>query len=429
MNSRRLPKGWVEKKLEDVCSIKHGFAFKSEFFTFEKSDYVLLTPGSFYEGGGYREQCEKTKYYVGKIPDGFILNKGNFLFAMTEQAVGLLGSPLIVPESDKFLHNQRLGLVQVSDGVDWYNDFFFHQFNTQEFRSAVQSSASGVKVRHTSPNKLGAIVIRFPPSIAEQKAIADNLNEAFEGIDRAIANTQKNLTNARELFESYLNAIFTQNDNKWEWVSLSSITNSITDGNHQPPPKSQSGIPFITISNINKQDRKIDFSNTFKVSPEYFEKLKENWKPRKGDLLYTVTGSYGIPVVVDCDLDFCFQRHIGLIKPNEQTNSKCLYYIFLSRYLLNQADTCATGTAQKTVSLGALRQFSVPKIPIEEQETIVAELDILLAQTKRLEAIYRQKLAALNELKQSILQKAFTGELTADTAHQTTKEAEATIAA
>lgn len=126
---------------------------------------------------------------------------------------------------------------------------------------------------------------------------------------------------------------------------MSEITTDITDGDHQPPPKSQSGIPFITISNIDKQNRKVDFSNTFKVSPEYFEKLKSNRKPRKGDLLYTVTGSYGIPVVVDHDMNFCFQRHIGLIRPNDETNSKCLYYILLSRYLLNQADECATGTA------------------------------------------------------------------------------------
>ncbi|MDJ0676422.1 MAG: restriction endonuclease subunit S [Calothrix sp. MO_167.B42] len=122
--------GWEEKKLGDICSIKHGFAFKGEFFTAEKSNYILLTPGSFYENGGYRDQGEKTKYYIGEIPDGFILKKGDFLFAMTEQAVGLLGSSLIVPDSDKFLHNQRLGLVQVVDGFEWHNDFFFHQFNT-----------------------------------------------------------------------------------------------------------------------------------------------------------------------------------------------------------------------------------------------------------------------------------------------------------
>jgi type I restriction enzyme S subunit len=103
-----------------------------------------------------------------------------------------------------------------------------------------------------------------------------------------------------------------------------------------------------------------------------------------------------------------------VLQQHEETNSKCLYYILLSRHLVNQAHECATGTAQKTVSLSGLRRFSVPKIPKEEQEIIVTKLDEISEQISRLETIYKQKLTALNELKQSILQKAFTGKLTAE---------------
>jgi type I restriction enzyme S subunit len=215
----------------------------------------------------------------------------------------------------------------------------------------------------------------------------------------------------------------------WEWASLSDITTDITDGDHQPPPKTKSGIPFITISNIDKQNRTIDFSDTFKVPPEYFSNLKENRKPRRGDVLYTVTGSYAIPVVVDHDMEFCFQRHIGLIRPDAATNPKCLYYMLLSRHLLQQAHECATGTAQKTVSLRALRKFSVPRIPKKEQDLIVKDLEGFEKQIKRLEAIYQQKLAALNELKQSILQKAFSGELTAEVGDAAESEAREIVAA
>ena len=201
--------GWENKKLEDICSIKHGFAFKGEFFTNEPSDYILLTPGSFYESGGYREQGGKTKYYVGEIPYSYILKKGDFLFAMTEQAVGLLGSSLIVPESDRFLHNQRLGLMQVFDGFEYYNDFFFYQFNTQRFRDAVQSTASGVKVRHTSPKKLGAITVFFPPTIAAQKVIADTLNDLYSEIQNLETIYRQKLAALKELKQSILQKAFT----------------------------------------------------------------------------------------------------------------------------------------------------------------------------------------------------------------------------
>lgn len=163
---------WNSVELDELCTIKHGFAFKSEFFTSE-GDYVVLTPGSFYEHGGFRIQGKKTKYYDGEIPEGYILEKGDFLFAMTEQAAGLLGSSLVVPESNRYLHNQRLGLIQVKEGVEWHNDFFFHQFNTPKFRAAVQATASGAKVRHTSPKKLCAISVVYPTSQEEQASVAN----------------------------------------------------------------------------------------------------------------------------------------------------------------------------------------------------------------------------------------------------------------
>ncbi|MBE9088584.1 restriction endonuclease subunit S [Microcystis aeruginosa LEGE 11464] len=202
-------KKWIRIKLSKLCNIKHGFAFKSEFFTRERNKYILLTPGSFYENGGYREQGEKTKYYTGEIPEGFVLKKNDFLIVMTEQAVGLLGSSLSVSENNKFLHNQRLGLVQVFDNIDWYNDFFLHQFNTKFFRNAVQESASGVKVRHTSPQKLGAITVLLPPSIEEQKKIAKNLNDLKEETKKLETIYQRKLEAIAELKQSILEKAFT----------------------------------------------------------------------------------------------------------------------------------------------------------------------------------------------------------------------------
>jgi type I restriction enzyme S subunit len=178
---------WEEKPFSKLCSIKHGFAFDGEFFCNE-GEYVLLTPGNFYEEGGYRDRGEKQKYYSGEIPRDYILNCGDLLVAMTEQAAGLLGSPILVPESDKYLHNQRLGLVTRKPGVAWVSEFFFHVFNAQPVRKAIHVNAAGAKVRHSSPIKIGEVVFSFPNSLLEQQRIADCLTSLDELIT---AQTQK----------------------------------------------------------------------------------------------------------------------------------------------------------------------------------------------------------------------------------------------
>lgn len=162
---------WDEKAIGEVCEIKHGFAFQSKYFT-DDGGYVCLTPGNFFEDGGYRDRGSKTKYYSGPVPEGFLLSAGQMLVAMTEQAPGLLGSPAIVPEGQNFLHNQRLGLICPKQGSPWVNEFFFHVFNRPSFRRAVHRTATGVKVRHTSPSKMGQIGVSFPVSERGQRNVA-----------------------------------------------------------------------------------------------------------------------------------------------------------------------------------------------------------------------------------------------------------------
>jgi type I restriction enzyme S subunit len=201
------PASWEERRLSDLCTIKHGFAFKSQYFR-SNGHHVVLTPGSFFESGGFRDRGVKNKFYAGEIPRDFVLRKDDFLFAMTEQAVGLLGSSLIVPKGDRYLHNQRLGLVQVRDGVEWHNEFFFHQFNTRAFRDSVQSTASGVKVRHTSPAKLGAIRVKHPSTKEEQERVASRLTELSTESRRLQDLYRQKLAALSELKQSLLQKAF-----------------------------------------------------------------------------------------------------------------------------------------------------------------------------------------------------------------------------
>lgn len=203
-------KGWAQKPLKELCQIKHGFAFKSEFFS-NKGRWVVLTPGNFYETGGYRDRGEKQKFYSTQPPPDYVLRKGDLLVAMTEQAAGLLGSPIIVPESNKFLHNQRLGLVIKNVEAPWTNEFFFHVFNMKAVRTAIHSSASGVKVRHTSPSKIGEVVVPFPVSISKQRAIVLLLAKLNEETRRLESIYKRKLVSLDMLEKSLLCQAFTGN--------------------------------------------------------------------------------------------------------------------------------------------------------------------------------------------------------------------------
>ncbi|MES2669311.1 MAG: restriction endonuclease subunit S [Pseudomonadota bacterium] len=199
---------WINRSLSDICDIKHGYAFEGEFFA-ASGDHVLLTPGNFFEAGGYRDRGEKQKYFIGPIPSGYILKKDDLLLAMTEQAAGLLGSPLLVPESGRFLHNQRLGLVQPREGVAWSNEFFFHVFNLKRVRSEIHASASGVKVRHTSPSKIGAVSVDFPVELKTQRRIASSMIDFWEECDRLAAIFESKLAALDELKKALLHQAFT----------------------------------------------------------------------------------------------------------------------------------------------------------------------------------------------------------------------------
>ncbi len=201
---------WLSKPLAELCDIKHGFAFKSENFR-ASGEYTLLTPGNFYESGGYRNRGEKQKFHEGEFPRSFLLQAGDLLLAMTEQAAGLLGSPIIVPENGLYLHNQRLGLVKSKSGVPWSNAFFFQVFNTSAFRAGAHQSASGVKVRHTSPQKLGEITVPFPNSLEEQNAIVARLDELSKESQRLQSVYHQKLTALAALKQSLLHQAFSGN--------------------------------------------------------------------------------------------------------------------------------------------------------------------------------------------------------------------------
>ncbi|RAY31435.1 restriction endonuclease subunit S, partial [Enterobacter kobei] len=232
-----VPKGWKKRDLHKLITIKHGFAFKSEYFS-NDGQYVLLTPGSFNESGGFRNQGPKTKFYSGPIPNGYLLSKGDLLLAMTEQAEGLLGSPLFVPEDNKYLHNQRLGLVEINCPDKICSDFLYLLFNHADSRKQITEQSTGTKVKHTSPDRLCSVIGLIPP-LLEQKKIAQILSTW----DKAIAVTEKLLANSQQQKKALMQQLLTGEkrlldengvrfSGKWKWLRAAELFKTISQKNN-----------------------------------------------------------------------------------------------------------------------------------------------------------------------------------------------------
>ncbi|MCI4426786.1 specificity determinant for hsdM and hsdR [Klebsiella variicola] len=255
------------------------------------------------------------------------------------------------------------------------------------------------------------------PSFYEQKIIVEKLDTLLAQVDSTKARLEQIpqiLKRFRQVvLAAIVNGKLSTNTEQWKVYSLKNLCVSISDGDHQAPPKSETGIPFLVISDVNKG--KIDLENVSRWVPEsYYLALKEIRKPSLNDILYTVTGSFGIPVVVNTTKPFCFQRHIAIIKPNSNLiNYRFLLFYLESPQIFKHASDVATGTAQKTVSLSSLRNFELSVPSLKEQAVIVHRVEQLFAYADTIEKQVNNALTRVNNLTQSILAKAFRGELTA----------------
>ena len=245
------------------------------------------------------------------------------------------------------------------------------------------------------------------PSIEEQKRIVAKIEELFSELDNGVETLKKTKRQLTVYRQAVLKEAFSSCT---KTVTVESVCQHVTDGDHMPPPKTKDGIPFIMISNI--ENHIIDWSNTAFVGDEYYNNIDDKRRPSKGDVLYTVTGSYGIPVLIDFEKKFCFQRHIALLRPKNNINQKYLYYAMQEPGVYSQATKGATGTAQKTVGLAVLRKIQLPFCDdVDTQIKIVNDIETKMSLCDSIEKTVDTALQQAEATRQSILKKAFEGRL------------------
>ncbi len=298
--------------------------------------------------------------------------------------------------------NQAIAGVKPNENIDL--TFILYAIDSRRFE--ILNQRRGVRQKNLSLAKIKNIKLPIP-QISEQKRIVAILDEAFEGIDRAIANTEKNLANARELFESYLNAIFTQKGDGWEEKKFGDIA-LLSRG--QNPPKSkfvnspQEGyVRFYQIRDGKNDDYEVyvpDTPQLHKVEPD--DILMVAYR-HIGRVFRGASGAFNVAL--------CKIKN----KDRSVLHDDYLFHIIPTDFVRGELMKQAERSLIPSMSVKHLAEIKIPVPPIDEQEIIVSKINNLYSETQRLETIYRRKITALKELKQSILQKAFTGELTADT--------------
>ena len=252
--------GWQKRSLGELCQLISGQHIDVKDYNVELRGVGYLTgPSDF--GPLYPVVSKWTEHPKVKS------RSGDILITVKGSGVGRIN----LLDQDEVAISRQLMAIRVNNA----SPRFVHAFLIAKF-DHFQSLSTGAAIPGISREQVLGLEISVP-SLSEQCRIVTILDKAFDGIATAKANAKRNLQSARTLFESHLHATFARRDDE---VSLSELATDITDGDHSPPPKAVTGVPFITISDIVKRTREIDFSSTFKVPQEYFRNLKPNKKPQ-----------------------------------------------------------------------------------------------------------------------------------------------------
>ena len=272
------------------------------------------------------------------------------------------GTPVVTWAEGKIWVNNHAHIIEEKDGV--MLRYLYHYIQTIDVTSLIHGN-----IPKLTGGDFKALKIAVPPLEVQREIV-----RVLDSFTLLTAELTAELTARKKQYSFYRDKMLNFG-NKAPIYRLSELCESIADGDHMPPPKSDDGIPFITISNVTEY-HDIDFENTMYVPESYYNSLAEKRRPRKGDILYTVVGSYGIPVCIENDKKFVFQRHIAILRPNNAiVKSKYLFHAMQSTDFKIQADKLAKGAAQKTIALSSLAKMYMPVPDMNVQERIVNVLD------------------------------------------------------
>lgn len=392
---------WQTKKLGEICDIEIGKTpprSNKKFWDVEKQtgnvwlsirdlsdaqDKIIFDSREYISNKG-AEKSKKVK--KGTLLVSFKLTLGRLAFA---------GKDLYT--------NEAIASLQIKKEKEICHEYLYRCLSYFDWNKATDGDIK-VKGRTLNKAKLKEIKISFP-HLPEQKRIVKILDEAFEKIEKAKENAEKNLKNSKELFESYLQNVFANPGKDWEEKKLGEVCNFMqgiqVDAHLQNETKKENQVRFLRI---------IDFTQGNEL-PRYIDNPGEKYIIGANDISLV---RYGASTGFVCrGLDGVLANNLFRVIPKniKQISNEYLFVFLKSPVFQKIIKKAMGGAAMPAISFGLIKDISIPIASLAEQKSIIKKLDTLSEQTKKLEEIYKKKLVDLEELKKSILNKAFKGEL------------------
>ena len=391
-----MNKGWEIKKLGECVEIVMGQAPSSKDCNFNNKGVPFVKVGEF---GLLRPEIKEWTTNPLKMA-----NRKDVLLCVVGATCGKinLGEDCAIGRSVAAIRPAESKLNQIYL-------YYFMRTLVEKLRKGSLGAAQTV----ISKEMITSIQIPCPQLIVQQQIVAI-LDEAFAAIDAAKANVEKNLKNAREIFESYLSSIFIQRGENWFDRTLDEVC--IVERGSSPRPIKEyfttkaDGINWIKIGDT-EEGGKYVYSTAQKITADG---AKQSRFVKEGDFILTNSMSFGRPYIMKTS--GCIHDGWFVLRLNTSIDTDFFYYLLSSKFVQSQFTQLASGSVVKNISGDLVKKAVLPTPPLAQQHIIVKNLLEISAQTKRLEAIYQQKLDNLEELKKSILQKAFAGELTSSEA-------------
>ena len=386
----------IEKSIGEVCDVIAGQSPESKFYNKEK----IGLP--FYQG-----KKEFTDKYIGKATTWTTkVTKEAFkddILMSVRAPVGPVNF-----STENICIGRGLAAIRVKENLDKEYLFYFLIYHENQI-----IGNKGAVFNSINKNQIENLKIPLPKNIEEQKQIVEILDKAFESIEQAKVNIEKNIENTKELFQSRLNEIFSQKGEGWEEKTLKEVCTKITDGTHQTPKYFDSGYTFLSSGNVTSGI--INWDKIKYIDEKQHLEMQKRVSPQLNDILLAKNGTTGVAAIVDRDIEFDIYVSLALLRASDKLEAKYLLHFVNSPIAKKQFNKRLKGSGVPNLHLQEIREVIVPyPISKKEQLKISNYIELLSMRTKQLEKHYKQKLKNLEELKRSILQKAFSGELLND---------------